>query len=139
MYNAARRGPASVARFFNSFSPATRSNPSLFSHLHFSAGGYGRPCSAIRTLSCTSILRQQASAPAIEAEIEQEVNAQRPPSDSQIKEAIQHGPITKFKGLSERRMVCDTLIRTITEDMRLETMTQVQSMTINETLKGIDV
>ena len=78
-------------------------------------------------------LRQHAAARVVEAEIEQT------PSDNQTKEAIQHGPVTKFQELSDRSMVCDTLVKTITRDMGLETMTQVQSMTINETLKGIDV
>ena len=36
-------------------------------------------------------------------------------------------------------MVCPTVVKTLVEDMRLETMTQVQSLTINETLKGGDV
>lgn len=49
------------------------------------------------------------------------------------------GLVTKFQELADRGMVCKTVIKTLTQDMKLETMTQVQSMTINETLKGIDV
>lgn len=49
------------------------------------------------------------------------------------------GLATKFQELADRGMVCKTVIKTLTQDMGLETMTQVQSMTINETLKGIDV
>lgn len=49
------------------------------------------------------------------------------------------GLVTKFQELADRNMVCGTVIKTLTEDMKMETMTQVQSMTINETLKGIDV
>ena len=75
----------------------------------------------------------------MEEEIENEVFSQEPPSDAQINEATKLGLVTKFKGLSERGMVCNTIIDTITEKMGLETMTQVQSLTINETLKGIDV
>ena len=73
-----------------------------------------------------------------EAEKEND-DTQRPPVDSRIDEAIQHGPVTKFKDLATRNMVCKTVVDTITRDMGLETMTQVQSLTINETLKGIDV
>lgn len=71
-----------------------------------------------------------------EHEVDEQFDAQRPPSDSQ---AAQHGPVTKFKDLATRNMVCRTVVDTITHEMGLETMTQVQSLTINETLKGIDV
>ena len=53
--------------------------------------------------------------------------------------ASNNGLVTKFQELADRKMVSPTVVRTITQDMKLETMTQVQSMTINETLKGIDV
>ena len=76
---------------------------------------------------------------AIEGEVEQEVHAAHPPSDAQINEAARHGPITKFKDLGQRGQVCETVVETITKDMGLETMTQVQSLTINESLKGIDM
>lgn len=76
---------------------------------------------------------------AIEGEIEQEVFSQTPPSDAQINQAVQHGPVTKFKDLAGRGMVCQTVVDTITKKMALETMTQVQSLTINESLKGQDM
>ena len=69
----------------------------------------------------------------------QEVDAQRPPPDSQINAQIKSGPVTQFEELSERGLVCRTVVDTLTAKMGLKTMTQVQSMTINETLKGIDV
>ena len=75
----------------------------------------------------------------VESQIEQKIQSQTPPSDSQTDEAAHHGPVTKFQGLLDRKLVCETVVKTITDVMRLETMTQVQSMTINETLKGIDV
>lgn len=76
---------------------------------------------------------------AIEGEIEQEVFSQTPPSDVQVNRAVQHGPVTKFKDLAERGMVCQTVVNTITKDMGLETMTQVQSLTISESLKAQDM
>lgn len=76
---------------------------------------------------------------AIEGEIEQEVFSQTPPSDARINRAVQHGPVTKFQDLAGRGMVCQTVVETITKDMGLETMTQVQSLTINESLKGQDI
>jgi hypothetical protein len=51
----------------------------------------------------------------------------------------QYGSVTKFVELAERNMVCKTVVNTIVRDLELETMTHVQSLTINETLKGIDV
>lgn len=139
MFTAARRGPASVARVVRLSSSTPRWNPSSLPQSKFYFARNGNSCIAARPLSYTTPFRQHAAARALEPEIEQETNAQQPPSDQQIKEAIPHGPVTKFQGLSDRKMVCDTLVKTITKDMGLETMTQVQSMTINETLKGIDV
>ncbi|KAI4256705.1 MAG: hypothetical protein L6R42_006061 [Xanthoria sp. 1 TBL-2021] len=83
--------------------------------------------------------KRAAEAAIIEDEIDHGVTAQRPPSDAQIGEATRHGPVTRFIELQERGMVCSTVVKTLVEDMKLETMTQVQSLTINETLKGGDV
>lgn len=47
--------------------------------------------------------------------------------------------VTKFQQLADLNMVSPVVVKTLTADMGLETMTQVQSLTINETLKGIDV
>ena len=49
------------------------------------------------------------------------------------------GPVTRFAELAERAMVSKTIVNTVTEAMRLDTMTPVQSATISETLKGDDV
>jgi len=74
-----------------------------------------------------------------EGEIEQEVYAEESPSDAQIKQATKQGPATKFKDLADRGLVCRTVVDTLTKDMGLETMTQVQSLTLNESLKGADM
>lgn len=96
--------------------------------------------SRIRAFSVIPVNRQRAAAAlAVEEEIADEVSAQQPPSDSQIDKATSHGPVTTFKELGDRKMVCQTVVKTLVEDMKLETMTQVQSLTINETLKGGDV
>lgn len=89
--------------------------------------------------SATATAELEAEQELIEGEIREEINSQRPPPDSQISTATKHGPVTKFQELADRGMVSPTVIKTLTQDMRLETMTQVQSLTINETLKGIDV
>ncbi|KAJ9667618.1 hypothetical protein H2201_002153 [Coniosporium apollinis] len=84
---------------------------------------------------------QQHAVPAaeravVEAEVEQEVGAERPSSDIEIAAL---GPVTKFHELETRGLVHPNVVRTITKEMRLETMTEVQSRTINEGLKGVDV
>ena len=45
----------------------------------------------------------------------------------------------RFDELGKNGLVCDTVVSTLTKTMGLETMTPVQSMTMNETLKGDDV
>ena len=80
-----------------------------------------------------------AEGEAVEGEIEQETFSQTPPSDEQISRAVEDGPVTKFKDLVERGMVCKTVVDTITKPMGLETMTEVQSMTIGQSLKGQDM
>lgn len=69
----------------------------------------------------------------------QEVYAEEPPSNDQINQATRHGPVTKFKDLAEQGLVSRTVVDTLTKDMGLETMTQVQSLTLNESLKGTDM
>lgn len=48
-------------------------------------------------------------------------------------------PITKFAELETRKIIHPNVVRTLTKDMGLETMTEVQAATINEALKGTDV
>ncbi|CAN9370398.1 unnamed protein product [Alternaria alternata] len=49
------------------------------------------------------------------------------------------GPVTEFKDLATRGLVHPNLIRTITNQMKLTTMTDVQTRTINEALSGVDI
>ncbi|KAL8940575.1 MAG: hypothetical protein Q9211_002202 [Gyalolechia sp. 1 TL-2023] len=141
MLNVIRRGRASIVKSAHSPSVHGIWIRSILSG-PLSRGVYQTPLKANlrRQFTVSSFLQQGgAHAEAIENDIADGVTAQRPPSDANINEAVQHGPVTKFKELAERRMVCPTVVRTLTESMGLETMTQVQSMTINETLKGGDV
>ena len=140
MLNALRRGPASIARF----SCLSTSNPRGIELpvLCWSRSRTHTPSSsAFRAF--TYSLRRGQNAPAlvqeVESDLEAETNAQHPQSDKGSQKAVGDGPITRFADLSERGLVCDTVVNTLTKDMGLETMTQVQSMTINETLKGVDV
>jgi ATP-dependent RNA helicase MSS116 len=47
--------------------------------------------------------------------------------------------ITKFQDLADRGLVHPAIIKEITQGMGHHTMTDVQSLTIDETLKGTDV
>lgn len=147
MLNITRRGPSSVARSLSlfPFSACSRcSRPSPVRDLQRCLPILISPI-VTRPFTGASQWRRYAAASAavedeaIEGEIEQEVFSQTPPTDAQINRAVQHGPVTKFKDLAERGMVCQTVVDTITKDMGLETMTQVQSLTMNESLKGKDM
>ena len=74
---------------------------------------------SIRCLHQTTLLRQQAAAEA-------------------QSETTENGPITRFDELETRGIVHPNVIRMLTGPMGLETMTEVQIKTINETLKGTD-
>ncbi|KAJ8606152.1 hypothetical protein MRB53_041159 [Persea americana] len=65
--------------------------------------------------------------------LQQEVVAEenRPSTDGPV--------VTKFKDLADLNMVHPNIIRSITEGMGLETMTDVQTQTINAALKGKDI
>lgn len=54
-------------------------------------------------------------------------------------EATSAGPITKFHELEDRNLIHKSIVKTITKDMGLETMTEVQSATINQALQGTDM
>lgn len=80
---------------------------------------------ATRTLhSSTPLSRPPATAAAEAGEQEQSARSDE--------------PVTRFQELADRGLVSDKIIRNITEKMGLSTMTDVQSMTINATLKGDD-
>jgi ATP-dependent RNA helicase MSS116 len=51
----------------------------------------------------------------------------------------EEGPATQFAELATRGLVHPNIINTITKQMKIETMTDVQQRTINEALSGVDV
>ncbi|KAK2739680.1 hypothetical protein FQN57_006514 [Myotisia sp. PD_48] len=57
---------------------------------------------------------------------------------TEIQDQGQNAPITKFAELAEQNLVDPKLISAITK-MGITTMTEVQSLTINESLKGTDM
>jgi ATP-dependent RNA helicase MSS116 len=57
-------------------------------------------------------------------------------------EAVEDAPsgiITRFDDLAKQKIVHPNLVAAITQDMGLETMTDVQVGTINEAIKGVDL
>ncbi|KAI4217804.1 MAG: hypothetical protein L6R36_009263 [Xanthoria steineri] len=130
MFNAVRRGPASIVKSACSPYP-TRYLSFILPPPLTSKASRILPLLSTCNFSTFHVTRQRAAEAAItEDEIDHQVTAH---------DATRHGPVTRFIELQERGMVCPTVVKTLVEDMRLETMTHVQSLTINETLKGGDV
>jgi ATP-dependent RNA helicase MSS116 len=94
---------------------------------------------AARLSGTSPQLRKPFAAGAAYSEVEQDDFAEEPLAEAQTGQAAKQAPVTKFKDLAERGLVCQTVVDTLTRDMGLETMTQVQSLTLNESLKGTDV
>lgn len=78
-----------------------------------------RAFNAIRSVHQTRQLREEAGS-----------NSQGTSGDNTI---------TKFQELEQRGIVHPNVVRTLTRDMGLETMTEVQTATINSALKGTDI
>ena len=146
MLTALRRGSTSIARPLLSASTSPARIRSLRADRACQiTPSFARPPASVRSFVASSTWYQRASEAIaleeeeVEAELEQEVHAPKPPSHAQIDRAVENGPVTKFQELGDRNMVCKTVVDTLTRDMGMETMTQVQSLTINESLKGIDM
>jgi ATP-dependent RNA helicase MSS116 len=60
-------------------------------------------------------------------------------TQEESEQVAQDGPVTRFKDLATRGLVHPNVINTITKQMKLETMTEVQTRTINEALSGTDM
>lgn len=141
MLAALRRGPASISRSLQPPSTCSRYSRSILSHKIYQSAPYPVSSSLIQCFSAQRQLGQRAAfaePEGIENEYRDGTHTQQPSSYSQASEPVHQVPITRFKELEERKLVCPTVVRTLTRDMGLDTMTQVQSLTINETLKGVD-
>ncbi|KAI9764928.1 MAG: hypothetical protein M1840_007953 [Geoglossum simile] len=79
-----------------------------------------------------SLLRQQET-------IEEDIQEHIPPLRSGTGRDAHRGQITRFQELADQQLIDHDVIRTITKRMRLETMTEVQSLTIRESLSGSDI
>lgn len=140
MLSAVRRGPASFARLLCS----TPANTALARRVSPRTSLQARSTLLIapgaRHLHSTPRWQRYAYAEAdIEDDVEEELQVRRNPPAKQAAQETKLGAITKFQELVDQNLVDEKLIRPITRDMGITTMTQVQSLTINETLKGVDV
>lgn len=124
MFHALRRCPASLSRNVSSVTLLSRVlRPSLV-----------QTPSAIRlTTARLPIIATQAFHQS--AKWHQTAAAEAPTEQHEPND----GPVTRFKDLALRGLVHPNVVNTITRDMKLETMTDVQTRTINEALSGADM
>ncbi|TKA34368.1 hypothetical protein B0A50_00350 [Salinomyces thailandicus] len=121
MRRAAQRCIASFQRTTAASSPYAFSNSPCLRHTV--RQNLPRPYrQAHRSLHQSALLRQQSAA----AQATQDHDAPR-------------SRITRFDELEKNNIVHPNVIRTLTKDMGLETLTDVQQATINEALKGTDI
>ena len=145
MLNIVRRGHASIAKSFIAPFNSPKCMNFKLSQNFYRLTDHGRFVLP-RALHTTSKCRQNAfGVKSPENDAYDEGNSQgsslqqSASSGIQSQQARNYGPVTNFEELAQRKMVCDNVVKTITDTMGLKTMTHVQSLTINETLKGIDV
>jgi ATP-dependent RNA helicase MSS116 len=126
MFYASRRGPATLSRVFR----ATSTNHSIPftrpSTLSLSLQSITKPSIESRWLHVSSQLRNRAA------------EAGRPTGE---RPEGTHVPVevTKFDELIEHKLVHPNVVNEITRRMGHHTMTQVQSMSINQALQGDDM
>ncbi|KAA8570562.1 hypothetical protein MFRU_031g00240 [Monilinia fructicola] len=121
MFSACRRGPASISRALRAV-PSTIRIPST------------RP-------STLSLISQKTSIPVLEARwlhVSSKLQLQSVATkDAAVVE--EHKVINRFDELIKYGLVHPNVVKEITDTMKLETMTEVQTMTINQALQGTDI
>lgn len=75
----------------------------------------------------------------IVASYHQSTKWQQVAAAQQVAEPVQEELITEFEDLARRKLVHPNIINVVTNQMKINTMTEVQSRTINEGLSGTDV
>lgn len=123
MFSICRRGPASISKVFRAAASTTRIPSTRPSTLSLALQQTSWIPSEARWLHVSSTLRNQATAQQV-----QDDGTTHKPRD-----------VTKFQELIDHNMVHPNVIEQITKHMGHENMTEVQSMTINHGLQGIDM
>ncbi|KAL1594549.1 hypothetical protein SLS60_010309 [Paraconiothyrium brasiliense] len=122
MFSALRRCPASLAR-----SIPTTALPS-------------RVLRASLPLSTSAVRITAPRIPAIaKAAFHQSARWQQIAAEAAEEQSTQNEPVTRFADLATRGLVHPNIVNTLTRQMKLDTMTDVQTRTINEALSGVDV
>lgn len=122
MFSALRRCPASLAR---TLPTATLSSRVLRTSLPQSTGAF-------------RIAAPRAPA-ALTAAFHQSARWQQVAEQQTEQSSASDGPVTRFEDLATRGLVHPNITNVLTRKMKLETMTDVQTRTINEALSGVDV
>lgn len=119
MRRALQRCSASLPRSLHSISPAATLTTRF---LLARSTTQSIQATTIRALHQTTRSRQEAAA-----------------AESASKAEESDGEITRFEDLETRGIIHANVVRTLTREMGLETMTEVQAKTINNALKGTDI
>jgi ATP-dependent RNA helicase MSS116, mitochondrial len=121
MFNAVRRGPA-LARAFRACAPralpSARTTSALVANFKTALPSTYSPVSQVRLFQSTISAKQQVNAA---------VQDQEAPKG-----------ITQFNELAVQGLVHPRIIHSITERMGIQSMTDVQRLTIQNTIQGID-
>lgn len=123
MFNALRRCPAAVSRSLSSTALLTRTV-----RLPLAQSTAGPRIAPLR-LHNVSIAGFHQS-----AKWQQAVAA-----EESVETLAEDGPVTEFQDLATRGLVHPNIVKQLTQKMKLTTMTDVQTRTINEALSGVDV
>jgi ATP-dependent RNA helicase MSS116 len=127
MFNACRRGPASITRVFRATTSTARIPSTRPSSLSLSFQTPARPALEARWLHVSSQFKNQAAA------------VRHSDEDRVGKAPPQFREINKFQQLIEHDMVHPNVVEEITRGMGHHTMTEVQTLTINQGLQGTDM
>ncbi|KAF7871783.1 hypothetical protein EAF04_003890 [Stromatinia cepivora] len=121
MFSACRRGPASISRALRAV-PSTIRIPST------------RP-------STLSLISQKSSISALESRWLHVSSVSQLQSVATKEAAViqENKVINRFDELTKYGLVHPNVVNEITDTMKLETMTEVQTMTINQALQGTDI
>ncbi|KAF7895779.1 uncharacterized protein EAF01_009741 [Botrytis porri] len=121
MFSVCRRGPASISRVLRAV-PSTIRIPST------------RP-------STLSLISQKTSLPVLESRWLHVSSASQLQSVATQEAAVvqENKVINRFDELTKYGLVHQNVVNEITQTMKLETMTEVQTLTINQALQGHDI
>ncbi|CZT01029.1 hypothetical protein WAI453_009490 [Rhynchosporium graminicola] len=139
MFSVCRRGPASICRVLRT-APSTIRIPSARpSTLSLTLQSSSRLPLEARLLHVSAQLRNWSAAAEQDEDAGPDYGALETPREQDPKKIEKVHNVTKFQELIDHQMVHPNVVQEITRGMGHHTMTEVQSMTINEGLGGTDI